>query len=358
MSYRRILITGGAGFIGSSYAIWLARHLEGAQITAVDNLKRRGSELNLPRLRAHGIEFLHGDIRNPEDLQLDARKPEIVVECSAEPSVLAGYGAGGAYVVQTNLVGTANCLELARRCGADVLFLSTSRVYPIAALNSIRATESDKRFEIAEAQELPGVSRRGIAETFPLHGARSLYGATKLASELLLHEYADMYGLRVVINRCGVVAGPWQMGKVDQGVFALWVAAHRFQKPLSYVGWGGEGKQVRDLLYIDDLCRLLDIELARMDALNGQVFNVGGGPEAAASLLETTAYCEMITGNRLMIRSDPKTRAGDVRLYVTDNALITAQTGWQPRFGVEQSLSAIDQWIVENEAVVRHLWQP
>jgi len=356
MNYRRILITGGAGFIGSSYAIWLAERLEGARIVAVDNLKRRGAELNLPRLRSHGIEFVHGDIRNAEDLQLDAGEPEVIIECSAEPSVLAGYGAASEYVVRTNLFGTANCLELARRCRADVVFLSTSRVYPIALLNSIAVDESAERFDIADAQDLAGVSREGVAETFPLNGARSLYGATKLASELLLHEYADMYGIRAVINRCGVVAGPWQMAKVDQGVFALWVAAHRLRLPLRYIGWGGGGKQVRDCLFIDDLCELLDVELARIDELNGATFNVGGGPEASASLLETSRHCERITGNRLMIRSDPETRPGDVRLYIADNSLIHSRTGWKPRHGIEHSLSAIDRWIADNDAV-RYLWE-
>ena len=357
MKYRRILITGGAGFVGSSYAIWLAQRHPDIRITAVDNLKRRGSELNLPRLRAHGIEFVHADIRNPEDMQLDVRKPELLIDCSAEPSVLAGYGSGAEYVIRTNLVGTVNCLEFARRCGAGVLFLSTSRVYPVRLLNQIAVTESAERFEIAGEQPMPGITRAGISESFPLDGARTLYGATKLSSEILLHEYGDMYGMRYVINRCGVIAGPWQMGKVDQGVFALWVAAHRFQRRLAYIGWGGTGKQVRDLLYIDDLCALLDIELACMDELAGETFNAGGGTFAAASLAETTGLCEKITGNRLDLRSDAENRPGDVRLYISDNSRIQGRTGWSPRHSVEESLAAIDRWICDNESLVRHLWE-
>lgn len=353
--YRRILITGGAGFVGSNYAIWLACRHDGVSITAVDNLKRRGSELNLPRLREHGIAFVHADIRNPEDLALEHLRPELIVDCSAEPSALAGY-ADSDYVVRTNLFGTANCLELARRCGADVLFLSTSRVYPIELLNRIAVDESPLRFDIAEVQSVPGVSRNGVSETFPLDGARTLYGATKLASEILLQDYAEAYKLRYVINRCGVIAGPWQMGKVDQGVFALWVAAHRFQRPLSYIGWGGEGKQVRDLLYIDDLCELLDIELARMAELSGSVFNAGGGTSSALSLQETTRLCEMITGHKVEFRKEPENRRGDVRLYISDNARIYARTGWQPRRSAEVALAAIDEWMREHESLVRHLW--
>jgi CDP-paratose 2-epimerase len=356
MNHKRIIIPGGAGFVGSSYAIWLARRHEGLSITVVDNLKRRGSELNISRLREHGIEFVHGDIRSPEDLQLDDRNPDLIVDCSAEPSVLAGYGAGSEYMIRTNLIGSVHCLELARRCGADVVFLSTSRVYPIAPLNRIAYTESEDRYDIAEEQEIAGVSREGISEAFPLEGVRTLYGATKLGSELLASEYADMYRLRTIINRCGVIAGPWQMGKVDQGVIALWMAAHRYRRPLAYVGWGGEGKQVRDVLYIDDLCELLDIQLSRIDTLSGTIFNAGGGPSAAISLREMTRVCERISGNRLEIRSDPQTRPGDIRIYVTDNSSVQAQTGWQPRHSAEETLAAIDRWMSENESLVKPLF--
>lgn len=353
---QRILITGGAGFVGSNYAVWLTERHEGLRVTAVDNLKRRGSELNLPRLHEHGIEFVHADIRNPEDLRLDNLRPELIVDCSAEPSVLAGYGSESEYVVRTNLFGTVNCLELARRCGADVLFLSTSRVYPIDLLNSIVATELPRRFAIADTQTIPGITVDGVSEAFPLDGARTLYGATKLASEILLQDYAHAYGLRYVINRCGVIAGPWQMGKVDQGVFTLWVAAHRFKRPLTYIGWGGEGKQVRDILYIDDLCELLDIESARMAELSGSTFNAGGSTFAALSLQETTRLCEMITGHQVEIRNEPANRRGDVRLYISDNALVHARTGWRPRRSAEVALAAIDEWVRNHESLVRHLW--
>lgn len=356
MHYRRIVITGGAGFVGSSYAIWLARHHEGLHLTAVDNLKRRGSELNLPRLREHGIDFVHADIRNPEDLRLlDERNPDVIIDCSAEPSVLAGYGGGSEYVIRTNLTGTGNCLELARRCGSALLFLSTSRVYPVALLNRIAVTETETRFEIDETQTIPGVSREGIDETFPLEGARSLYGATKLASELLLHEYADMYGLPMVINRCGVIAGPWQMGKIDQGVFALWVIAHRLGRPLSYIGWGGEGKQVRDVLYIDDLCELLDLQLDRMQDIAGSTFNVGGGPNGSASLLEITRMCEIITGHSITMVRTPDNRPGDVRLFITDNARVQTTLGWRPHTSVEKTLEAIDAWVRDHQSAIQHL---
>ena len=284
MTPRRVLVTGGAGFVGSALALRARQAWPDAAVTAFDNLRRRGSELNLARLRAAGVAFVHGDIRNPADLTPLGRELDLLLECSAEPSVLAGYDGDPSYVIDTNLVGTIHCLELARKAGAAVLFLSTSRVYPIAALNDIRTDEAETRFEIAGAQTLPGVSPAGISEDFPLHGTRSIYGATKLASELLIAEYHEAFGVRTLVNRCGVIAGPWQMGKVDQGVFSLWMARHLKGGTLTYNGWNGLGKQVRDLLHIDDLADLVVTQVDAFETLDGQMFNAGGGRACSLSL--------------------------------------------------------------------------
>src|SRR2546430_1429475 len=229
----RVLITGGAGFIGGSAAVGLATRHPDWEVVALDNLKRRGAELNLPRLREAGVRFEHGDVRILEDL-LAVGAHDAMVECSAEPSAMSGFNGSPEYVVKSNLLGAFNCLELARRHSAHVVFLSTSRVYPMGALRRLALEESDTRFELAAEQPLPGASPAGIAEEFPLRGARTIYGSTKLAAELLIEEYRDAYGLRAVIDRCGVIAGPWQMGKVDQGVFTFWVLAHHFRRPLEY----------------------------------------------------------------------------------------------------------------------------
>lgn len=354
--YHSILVTGGAGFVGSNLALWLKRQYADASVLAVDNLKRRGSEANLPRLRSGGVDFQHGDVRNPEDLRLDGRKIDLLVECSAEPSVLAGYGEAPDYLLNTNLVGTINCMDLARRTGADVIFLSTSRVYPIAKLNALHLHEEPTRLALDAQQAIPGASGRGISEQFPLDGARSMYGATKLCSELLIQEYAAMYGVRAIINRCGVLTGPWQMGKVDQGIFTLWVAMHYFERELSYIGWGGSGKQVRDLLNIDDLADLLAIQLERFDELHGETYNVGGGVASSLSLLETTQLCQQITGKTIPVRAVDTNRPADMALYITDNSRIEAITGWRPRRTPEQTLRSIYDWIVAEEASVRHIW--
>ena len=352
---RQVLITGGAGFVGSSLGLGLAQRYPDWKIIALDNLKRRGSELNIPRLKQAGIEFVHGDVRNAEDLEASALPVDLILECSAEPSVLAGYTSPG-YVLQTNLIGTINCLELARQTQADFIFLSTSRVYPIAYLNQLNYTETDTRFQLSEQQNLPGVSAFGIAEQFPLDLPRSLYGSTKLASELIINEYGDAYGLRTLINRCGVLTGPWQMGKVDQGVFALWVANHYFQKSLKYIGYGGTGKQVRDFLHVADLLDLIDIQIANLAQFKGQTFNVGGGQDFSLSLYETTKLCQEITGNSIMIEAVPENRTGDMPIFITDSRRVIEATGWQPQRNGKTLIKDICDWIHTHEKELKSIF--
>ncbi|MFN6514486.1 MAG: NAD-dependent epimerase/dehydratase family protein [Nostoc sp. CreGUA01] len=349
---EKILILGGAGFVGSSLAINLKQHHEQWKIICFDNLRRRGSELNLPRLKHLGIEFIHGDIRAASDLEPGMFNVDTIIDCSAEPSVLAGF-VSPQYVLQTNLVGTINVLELARQIDARLLFLSTSRVYPVETLKSINLVELPTRFSIAVEQTIPGVSHLGIAEEFPLQSYRSLYGATKLASEMLIEEYRQAYNIQAIVNRCGVITGPWQMGKVDQGVFVLWLAAHHFEKSLSYIGYGGTGKQVRDLLHIEDLLDLINYQLEHFSQLDGDVLNVGGGADNSLSLLETTRLCEAITGKSISIKSEEIARQGDIPIYITDSSKIISQTGWKPTINPEQTLRDIYHWILEHETILK-----
>jgi CDP-paratose 2-epimerase len=342
----RILVTGGCGFVGASVSVALASRNPDFEVLAFDNLKRRGSELNLPRLRLAGVEFVHGDVREPGDL-LGVPRIDALVECSAEPAVLAGFESPD-YVVSTNLLGAYHCLELARRDDAFYVFLSTSRVYPTDALRTLELVETDTRFELAPTQEVPGVSPDGISEAFPLEGPRTLYGTTKLAGELLAVEYADGFGLRTVVNRCGVIAGPWQMGKVDQGVFTHWVLSHYFGRPLQYIGYGGTGKQVRDLLYSDDLVDLIEEQLLRPDDWAGFNGNVGGGRGCSLSLVETTALCRELTGNEVAIDSVDEPRPGDVPVFISDCGRLFERTEWRPRHSPQEILEEITSWVEEN----------
>lgn len=345
--HRKLLVTGGAGFVGSNVALAFKRDCAACEVVALDNLKRRGSELALARLREGGIRFEHGDIRAPEDLEA-AGPCDLLIECSAEPSVHAGYGSSPAYLVNTNLLGTVNCLEHARKHGADVVFLSTSRVYPIASLRALPLVEAGDRLIVAPGGAGTGWSEDGISESFPLAGSRSLYGATKLASELLAEEYRAMYGLRVIINRCGILTGPWQMGKVDQGVVVLWMARHVYGGRLAYMGFGGQGLQVRDLLHVEDLIELLHRQLADPDAHSGRIYNVGGGAAVSISLRELTGACERIAGRRLAIGSDAVTREADIPYYVSDHAAVTRATGWKPSRSVDAILTDVHSWIMTH----------
>jgi CDP-paratose 2-epimerase len=347
----RVLITGGAGFVGGNLAVSLSRQHPDWQLVALDNRMRRGSELNLPRLRGAGVEFVHGDVREPADLAA-AGAFDAMVECSAEPSVLAGFAAS-AYSVQTNLLGAFNCLERAREQGAFLVFLSTSRVYPVAPQLELGLEETATRFELAQAQPVPGAGPRGISEGFPMAGARTLYGATKLSAEHLIEEYADAFGLRAVVNRCGVIAGPWQMGKVDQGVFSWWLLSHRFGRPLSYIGYGGSGKQVRDLLHVDDLTDLVDAQLSDPEAWDGVTANVGGGRECSLSLLEATALCRELTGNEVPIEAVAETRPGDVPAYLSDCSRLESLTSWRPSRGPRDVLADLLDWSAAHEGSLR-----
>lgn len=348
MNKISVLITGGCGFVGSNLAFLLKEKYSHYDITVLDNLKRRGSELNIERLVNAGIEFIHGDIRNPEDLLIE--KPiDFIIDAAAEPSVMAGMGASLGYVINTNLTGTINTLQLAAKHKAKFIFLSTSRVYPIEYLERINYTEGENRFVISDKQELQGISVNGISEIFPLDKARSIYGSTKLASELMTEEFREFFDVPYVINRCGVIAGPYQMGKVDQGVITLWMARHYWKKDVAYFGYGGTGKQVRDVLHISDLFNLVDYELHNFEKVNGKTFNAGGGIQSSVSLKELTAICSNITGNKVAAKEVKETRKGDVPLYVTDNSKITNDTGWKPVKNITDIAGDIFKWMQANE---------
>lgn len=375
----RILITGGAGFVGSNLARLYREKYPKASITAFDNLHRRGSELNLPLFKKLNVDFYHGDTRNPSDFAaLGPGRFDLFVDASAEPSVLAGMRDGSPlYAIETNLFGTVNALEFARRHCGVFAFLSTSRVYSIPALLKIALKRGPTRFELDEKNAAAGLfsgaegsaapvvgaaghaalTREGITEKFPTDGFRSIYGSTKLASELLVQEYAQAYGLNAVIDRCGVIAGAGQFGKVDQGVFTLWVARHFFGKPLKYTGFGGKGLQVRDLLHPADLFELLEKQVAAPEKSRGEVFNVGGGAAVSTSLAELTAICREVTGREVPIASEESTASVDIPYYVSDCAKVARAFSWKPARSVRDIVSDIRAWLAENETALRPLFE-
>lgn len=349
----KIVVTGGAGFVGSCVCIHLKKTYPQYQVVAFDNLKRRGSELNLATFAALGVTFVHGDIRNPEDLEAIGSF-DVMVEASAEPSVTAGLDSNPTYVINNNLIGSIHCFNACIAQKAKLIFLSTSRVYPIDPIEKASFVETENRFDFTDNNIL-GISSKGISEALSLEGARSFYGTTKLASELFLQEYASFYDLQVAITRFGVIAGPRQMGKTDQGVVSLWMAKHYWKQSLKYIGYGGHGKQVRDLLHIDDAVALIDLQIHQTEKFQYKVFNAGGGLSNSYSLKEMTAICEQISGNQIQIDSIAETRTADLRIFITDNTKIELETGWKPKKTVKDIFQDIHYWIRENEKQLENI---
>jgi CDP-paratose 2-epimerase len=344
----KIVVTGGAGFVGSTLCLQLKAKYPTYEIIAFDNLKRRGSELNLTDFQKLSILFIHGDIRNNEDIQAIGNF-DVLIEASAEPSVTAGLDSDPTYVINNNLYGSINCFNACIKNKAKLIFLSTSRVYPIETIEKANFIEQESRFVFDDKQESEGISPKGISEKLSLEGARSFYGTTKLASELFIQEYGAFYGLKAAITRFGVIAGPRQMGKTDQGVVTLWMAKHFWKQSLKYIGYGGTGKQVRDILHVDDLVDLVDLQIHQIKKFHGKIYNVGGGLENSASLQEMTKICEKITGNSIKIDEVVETRTADLRIYITDNSRIEKEIGWKPKKSVETIFQDIYNWIIENE---------
>jgi CDP-paratose 2-epimerase len=341
---KKLLITGGAGFVGSN----LARALHGQYtITVLDNFHRRGSEHNAHQLRNSSITVIRGDVRSPDDLTA-AGDFDVLIECSADPSVQAGINDSPEYLIQTNLGGALHCAELCRQRGRGMIFLSTSRVYPFAPLQQAHYRETPTRYELEPQQTVPGLTTAGVSEAFPLAGERSLYGATKLAAELVLLEYRHAYRLPFLINRCGVLAGPGQFGTSEQGVVAHWIAAHVFNRPLCYIGFGGTGKQVRDLLHVADLAELIRFQLEHPALFLDGVFNVGGGREVSLSLCELTNLCRQTVGRTVPLTSDPQSRYADIPIYLTDTSRLRSVCDWQPRHLAEDIIRDTCKWMTQT----------
>jgi CDP-paratose 2-epimerase len=344
----RILITGICGFVGSRLAEELLARIPGLEIIGIDNLSRRGGELNLPRLKRLGCRVVHADIRLADDLaELEA--VDWVVDCAANPTVLAGLTGGTAQLVANNLVGTLHILEKCRRDGAGLVILSTSRVYSIPALTAIPLVTRDSRFELDPVAALPsGLTAAGVTEAFSTTAPVSLYGATKLASEQMALEYGYTFRLPVRINRCGVIAGPGQFGRIDQGIFSYWIYRWIEARPLSYIGFGGTGLQVRDLVSPGDLAGLVALQLQKPDGAAPPVLNIGGGRERSLSLQELSRFCASELGPGPRLGAVPETRPFDIPYYVTDSSAAAAHWGWRPEERAEETLRAIGRWANEH----------
>jgi CDP-paratose 2-epimerase len=337
----KILISGICGFTGSTLARTLA---EDSNITIIgcDNFSRPGSSLNKDLLESQGIKVFHADIRQQSDVD-NLPAADWLIDAAANPSVLAGIDgtSSSRQLIENNLYGTVNMLEYVKRHNAGFILISTSRVYSIDALQSIPIAVEDHAYKLTADTKLPaGVSERGVSESFATDPPISLYGSTKLCSELLALEYSRTFDLPVWIDRCGVLAGAGQFGRPDQGIFTYWINAYLRRQPLKYVGYGGLGYQVRDCMHPKDLCSLLKAQMACSHSKETLVYNAGGGTANSMSLAQLTAWCDERFG-RHHIDSETENRSFDVPWIVMDYGLAKDTWGWQPTISMNAILEEI-----------------
>jgi CDP-paratose 2-epimerase len=338
----KALITGGAGFIGAN----LAKHLKskGNEITVMDNLVRRGSELNLPLLRKEGIKFVHGDIRNIEDFVNLSGGYNFIFETAAQPSACTGYD-NPIFDIKNNFEGLLNVLQYAKLNDSKVIFWSTNKVYCGDKINKYPVKEGKTRF----------ISDLRIDENFSIDGGdHSIYGLSKICADLTCQEWMRGLGSKVVINRFSCLAGPGQFGKSEQGWIAWFIIAAFFKLPITLYGF--KGKQVRDVLFLPDILNLVDIQIEKFDKINGEVFNIGGGDKVNTSLLECIKIIEDVTGNDIDFSLDPNKRKADQCVYISDTAKAKKVLGWQPKVGLREGIYQTYLWVLENIAELKELY--
>jgi CDP-paratose 2-epimerase len=340
---KKLLITGICGFAGQTLARALREHLPGLEIVGLDNLSRPGSELN--RHHSRDFKFIHGDLRNASDIEA-LPACDWVLDAAANPSVLAGldHPGAGRQLLEHNLLGTINLLEYCRRYRAGFILLSTSRVYSATALSALHMESDDNAFRPRRKQTWPtGCSEAGIAENFSTQPPLSLYGSSKLASEILAVEYGMAFGFPVWLNRCGVLAGAGQFGKADQGIFSYWIHAYAARRPLKYIGFEGRGFQVRDALHPADLVPVLVRQIQQPSTKPEPPLNFGGGRENSMSLAQLSDWCLKRFGPH-KIASEPTPRPYDVPWLVIDSGAAARRWDWKP----QRNLHSLFEEIAEH----------
>ncbi len=330
----KILITGGSGFVGSNIAIYLKNNLKGAKIYSLDNLSRKGSIINKRRLSKFKIKNFRVNIENFKNI-ISLPRFNLVIDCCAEPAVEASEK-NPDKVFNTNLIGTYNILKKCVKDKSNIIFLSSSRVYSLEKLKKLVNKNNILN---------PIKIKKVVDEKFDTFAASSLYGFTKLASEKLIQEIFFKKKLKYIINRFGVIAGPWQFGKQDQGFVPLWVARHFLKKKLSYIGFGGNGHQIRDVLHIDDVCKIIIQQVKKLNKINNKIFNIGGGKINSISLVDLTYKCQKITNNKIKIKKISKTSKFDIPYYVSDNKKINKFYNWKPSKNIDNIIEDIYTWL-------------
>lgn len=342
----KMLVIGGAGFAGSNVAFHLLN--KGHDVIVFDNLVRRGGEMNLDPFRKAGIEFVHGDIRNPEDLAQLKGKCDIIFLTAAQPSVWFGYE-NPVFDITNNYTGMLNVLEFARKKKSAMIFWSTNKVYTATKINAIETEETKTRYSFKYVT-------LGIAEDFPIDGDdHGIYGLSKVCADLTCQEWSNAFDLPVVVNRFSCLAGPGQFGKTEQGWCAWFVIAAMLELPVTIFGF--KGKQVRDILFVPDMLTLIDKQIEQINHLHGEVFNIGGGQGCNASLLEFITKVEYLTGKRIEYVYDPVEHKADHRVYISDTRKAKQLLGWEPKIGLQAGIADLVDWVQKNRVFLESLYR-
>lgn len=336
-----ILITGGCGFVGTNLSLYLKS--KKFNVYTLDNLSRKGSKFNYTVLKKKKIKNFRINIANYKKLK-GLRKFDLIIDCCAEAAVEVSRKKIDE-VFNTNLIGTFNILKKAKRDKSKIIFLSSSRVNSIKNINKIIGNNSNlkKKLHINKL----------IDDKFENSRPKSLYGFTKLASEMLIEEFNYAFGLKYIINRCGVISGPLQFGKQDQGFVSLWVIHHIMKKKLSYIGYGGHGNQVRDVLHIDDLCELIHKQIKIINKIYNKLYTVGGSKISYTSLKNLTKICQNITGNKISIDKKRSTSIYDIPYFITDNRKVSRAYKWRPKKNINKIVYDITTWINNNKNLIQ-----
>ena len=290
----KILITGGCGFVGSNLALFLKK--KGFTVHTLDNLTRKGSRYNFNLLKKQKIKNYKINISNIKKIK-SLPKYDLILDCCAEAAVEISKNDFDK-VINTNLIGTINILKKSKNDKSKIIFISSSRIYPLEEMNKIIKNKNLKsKIKISKM----------FSEKDKIIGPKTIYGLTKLCSEMLIEEFSYAYKLKYLINRCGVISGPLQFGKQDQGFVSLWIWRHLNKKKLSYIGYGGYGNQIRDVLHIDDLSELILLQIKNINKINNKLFTVGGSKTSYTSLSQLTKLCQKITGNKIKMGKVSKT---------------------------------------------------
>jgi CDP-paratose 2-epimerase len=333
LKHAPVLITGGAGFIGTNLAERLLRQKRRVRI--YDNLSRSGAVKNLNWLQTrYGsiLEFDHADVRSPKALRKALAEVETVFHLAAQVAVTTSL-ADPWEDFEVNALGTLNLLEAIREQGRSIglIFTSTNKVY--GELDDVELVPAGTRYR-------PLRERAGIDETWPL-SFRSPYGCSKGAADQYVIDYARSYGCAAVVFRMSCIYGPHQHGTADQGWVAHFLIRAYEGLPITVFG---DGKQIRDLLHVEDLTEAFLSTEKNLPGFAGEAFNLGGGGANALSLRELIDYIALLNGSRPEIIYD-SWRTGDQRWYVSDFGKFTAATGWRPRIGWKQGVRDLHAWL-------------